>query len=1122
MTPDITFDIHNTAIATYLTESAVYSPNDYDVTKVPTSLSGTPYDTPNATTIDLPTGSSKFILYDTVAKTEQVISVSGSTYTITNLIPNRVYAYTVRNSSGTMLSYGTVKATGHIRMIDGGGNTFNIRDLGGWTCDGGKTKYGLIYRGAELNGAVSLNSSQVDFFKNVLGIRDEIDLRNPTSTGVGSGALGLGVDYVNIYTNYSPYALQDLYRQERVDIIKRIAKNIKEKKVTYIHCSAGADRTAIICTFIEAICGVSQNDIDRDYELSAFAYDTNNDRLSTRTRNNTWLNGHRTMINGDGTETYSYPYINNMEGSSFQDKIVRFLLRSGVTIDELNDIRFGLIDGNPTALTNPYGNATITKNLSHVFIGNEDTSVKLYQPFEARVLPNDGYILTSVSVAMGGTDITSTAYNAERILIPKVTGDIIITASATDVVIPDDNDKYPSVTAVRDYVNTKTDDLQDYIENDLDELDEAKVSKPSTSPNGTNGQLLRTKGDGTTEWVDVIDNTLSAQGAAAEAKTTGEARNRFDSTVQGASSTNTSDSIYLKTGETAKITISNFDGTLISVFIKGHNSQSLPIYRDGVYKFTAQYDGLLRLYGAGTTTFIADVELMTLAAVRLENTQAQADRNTLEIDTLKDTVFSSVNGDVEQGSYHTAGGWKYNTDIACRTASYTPQTALRAVFNDGIKASVRAFDINGTYVGGYTGSGFSTDYTQFVKLDSPIALRDFTAEYGYNWKLVFTKSAGGNIVPNDVGLQYEVSAIPDEAEIYTVGTNGDFSGFTEMLIALASNSKEKIVYVDGGVYDIFDEMGGAEYISSIENASSLSWRGVNHIVPPNTTIIGVGKVVLEWNPSDSEIIDQNHAFLFSPLNLSGSCTIKNIEIRCSNCRYGIHDETGGTAVYDGTERVLDNVRVYFTASTYGVHYAYGAGHNKNSKYIYNNCVFSAAYGIAWSSHDWPATEYENSTFEFNNCIFKNNLPTSPSGKAGIRFSSSATDSRQDIVKINGCDFNSITFGTEGSSSVKQGYTVTTMLCPSFTVTYTDRIASGDRIAPTVYLSVSGGHGSDKQLNIERGGELYSEADDFVYQNRKYAETDIPIDIDPQPETETDLTVTDTPKMLKDLGVDTDD
>ena len=349
------------------------------------------------------TGSSKVILYDTVAKTEQVISVSGSTYTITNLIPNRVYAYTVRNSSGAMLSYGTVKATGHIRMIDGGGNTFNIRDLGGWTCDGGKTKYGLIYRGAELNGAVSLNSSQVDFFKNVLGIRDEIDLRNPTGTGVGSGALGLGVDYVNIYTNYSPYALQDLYRQERVDIIKRIAKNIKEKKVTYIHCSAGADRTAIICTFIEAICGVSQNDIDRDYELTAFAYDTNNNRLSTRTRNNTWFNGHRVMINGDGTESYSYPYINNMEGSSFQDKIVRFLLRSGVTIDELNDIRFGLIDG---------------KTLS----------------------VDDLYKLTSLTITMGGTNAIS-YYSNGKISIPIVTGDIVISATTTPIyeTIPSNN-----------------------------------------------------------------------------------------------------------------------------------------------------------------------------------------------------------------------------------------------------------------------------------------------------------------------------------------------------------------------------------------------------------------------------------------------------------------------------------------------------------------------------------------------------------------------------------------------------------------------------------------------------------------------------------------------------------
>ena len=37
--------------------------------------------------------------------------------------------------------------------------------------------------------------------------------------------------------------------------------------------------------------------------------------------------------------------------------------------------------------------------------------------------------------------------------------------------------------------------------------------------------------------------------------------------------------------------------------------------------------------------------------------------------------------------------------------------------------------------------------------------------------------------------------------------------------------------------------------------------------------------------------------------------------------------------------------------------------------------------------------------------------------------------------------------------------------------------------------------SDKNVYIERDGVPYSEADDFVYQNRKYAETDEPIEDD---------------------------
>lgn len=40
--------------------------------------------------------------------------------------------------------------------------------------------------------------------------------------------------------------------------------------------------------------------------------------------------------------------------------------------------------------------------------------------------------------------------------------------------------------------------------------------------------------------------------------------------------------------------------------------------------------------------------------------------------------------------------------------------------------------------------------------------------------------------------------------------------------------------------------------------------------------------------------------------------------------------------------------------------------------------------------------------------------------------------------------------------------------------------------------------SDKTVYIVRDGALYSEADDFTYQQRVYTETDIPIDIEPSP------------------------
>lgn len=59
--------------------------------------------------------------------------------------------------------------------------------------------------------------------------------------------------------------------------------------------------------------------------------------------------------------------------------------------------------------------------------------------------------------------------------------------------------------------------------------------------------------------------------------------------------------------------------------------------------------------------------------------------------------------------------------------------------------------------------------------------------------------------------------------------------------------------------------------------------------------------------------------------------------------------------------------------------------------------------------------------------------------------------------------------------------------------------------------------SDRSMMIERDGKTYSEADDFAYQERKYTETDIPIEGDTS-----DLTVDDTLAMLNELGVNVND
>lgn len=423
---DYAYDIHKTEVNTYLNNSDYSEDTDYTISALDGFSFG--YEThgrPNKVAVSIPSGGTTIVFKDTVSGRQWKEAVASTTY-IQNLIPNRVYVYHILDASGTILKTGTAKGNGKVRMINAGGDTYNIRDIGGWDANGGTLKYGMIYRGGELNSGITITEAQQNFFKDALGIRDEIDLRG---TGYDSTALGIGVDYISIPLPYvtSFGTFNSSHYEKSRDVIKRVAKDISENKPIYIHCQAGADRTGMTCLFIEAICGVSQNDIDRDYELTSFSKEpgTNNNWSNriTRKRNLTSSIQLKSIVTA----------INAMEGSNFNDKVIRFLLRAGVAIDELNTIRFGLVDGNPTKIVNPYSNATITKTFSNASIDNEVSSIALYQPYEATLTATGTRIFDSITITMNGSNNTNYSLanlkTVCKIKIPSVTGNIVISAT---------------------------------------------------------------------------------------------------------------------------------------------------------------------------------------------------------------------------------------------------------------------------------------------------------------------------------------------------------------------------------------------------------------------------------------------------------------------------------------------------------------------------------------------------------------------------------------------------------------------------------------------------------------------------------------------------------------------
>ena len=292
---------------------------------------------------------------------------------------------------------GTLKPLDFLRYIQT--NTWNVRDLGGWACDGGTVKYGLLFRGGEPS------SADYNVLVKELGIKYDLNLRGSSEAPWTKSPLGDDVFFVKAEA-YNWYSLTNA-EAWRINL-RCVFDAVTHGQPVYFHCAAGADRTATLACVLEGLLGISQSNIDKDYELTTFYSGSDTDANARRRNESEW----KGLISA----------IDAKSGSTFRDKCVTFAAELGFTAAEINAYRKAMIDGTPSTVTPSISTFTVTNAIEGAASDNAATEATQYQPYEAEISAHNGKTISSVSVKMGGVDITAEVWRGDETeLYHKVT-----------------------------------------------------------------------------------------------------------------------------------------------------------------------------------------------------------------------------------------------------------------------------------------------------------------------------------------------------------------------------------------------------------------------------------------------------------------------------------------------------------------------------------------------------------------------------------------------------------------------------------------------------------------------------------------------------------------------------
>ena len=368
--------------------NVTYNPNDYSTSQI-----------------------ANYAPANAVVSNYKPIGVTVGSETYYNEIPNVKTPFANSSKAGTLKPLDFLR---WIRTRNNSAEAWNVRDLGGWACDGGTVKYGLLIRGGRISAADRA------VLVGELGIQHDLDLRGREGGGsddepeMTESPLGSDVWYTRTQ-QYAWYALTPVATWQTY--LRCVIDAVTHREPVYFHCTAGADRTGTLACVLEGLLGMSQSDIDKDYELTTFYSGSSSDANARRRNESDW----KGLLNA----------INAVSGKTFRDKCVRFAVGTcGMSMADINAFRAAMIDGTPETL---HWYQTITKNLTGCTISNSASQVEYGEAYTATIAAESGKTITSVVVKMGDVDITATAYTAGSgvINIAKVTGAVTITAVAT-------------------------------------------------------------------------------------------------------------------------------------------------------------------------------------------------------------------------------------------------------------------------------------------------------------------------------------------------------------------------------------------------------------------------------------------------------------------------------------------------------------------------------------------------------------------------------------------------------------------------------------------------------------------------------------------------------------------